>query len=64
MGYSLPYWGKDGDYLKFRCPHATGKINCPYGMNWCTNSNYGYCHKVNYTEENRYYSYPHRSTKA
>jgi hypothetical protein len=26
MGYSLTYWGKDGDYLKFRCPHATGKV--------------------------------------
>jgi ABC-type transport system substrate-binding protein len=22
-GYKLTYWGKDGDYLKFRCPHAT-----------------------------------------
>lgn len=60
MGYELTYWGKDGNYLKFRCPHATGKINCPYGMNWCSNSYYGYCHKVNYKENNRYFSYPHR----
>lgn len=64
MGYELIYWGKDGDYLKFRCPHATGKIDCPCGMNWCSNSNYGYCHKVNYKENNRYFSYPHRSTDA
>ena len=64
MGYELTYWGKDGDYLKFRCPHATGKVDCPYGMNWCSNSNYGYCLKINYKDNNRYYSYPLRSTEA
>lgn len=63
-GLSLNLLGKDGDYLKFRCPHATGKIDCPCGMNWCSASNYGYCHKINYKKENRYYSYPHRSTEA
>lgn len=62
-GYELSYWGKDGNYLKFRCPHAVGKINCPHGMNWCTNSNYGYCLKVNYKEDNRFYSYPLRSSE-
>ncbi|QGU94944.1 transposase [Clostridium bovifaecis] len=64
MGYELTYWGKDGNYLKFRCPHSTGKTNCPYGSIWCSRSNYGYCHKVNYKKNNRYFSYPHRSTKA
>jgi transposase len=64
MGYGLTYWGKDGDYLKFRCPHATEKIDCPYGMNWCSKSNYGYCYKVNYKKNNRYFSYPPRSTEA
>lgn len=28
-GYKLVYWGKDVTYVKFRCPHALGKVNCP-----------------------------------
>jgi transposase len=59
-GYKLVYWGKDGNYLKFRCPHAVGKCNCPHGMSWCSNSNYGYTFKVNYKENPRYYGYPLR----
>jgi hypothetical protein len=35
-GYKLTYWGKDGDYLKFRCPHATGHVDCSHGMAWCS----------------------------
>lgn len=62
MGYELVYWGKDGDYLKFRCPHALGKINCPHGSAWCSNSSYGYCLKVNYKKNNRYFSFPIRSS--
>ncbi|WP_427337964.1 transposase [Caloranaerobacter sp. DY30410] len=38
-GYKLVYWGKDGNCLKFRCLHASGKCNCPFGMNWCSSSN-------------------------
>ena len=64
MGYALIYWGKDGDYLKYRCPHSTDKVDCPYGMNWCSDSNYGYCYKVNYKKNNRYFSYPPRHTLA
>ena len=41
-GFKLSYWGKEGDYQKFRCPHVTGKINIPHGMTWCSSSNYGY----------------------
>lgn len=63
LGYPLTYWGKDGNYLKFRCPHAVSKVNCPYGMTWCSNSNYGLCHKVNYKKNNRFYSYPLRYSK-
>lgn len=65
----LRYWicinilGKRWNYLKFRCPHATGKVNCPYGMNWCSNSKYGLCYKVNYKKDNRFYSYPLRDSK-
>ena len=59
-GYKLAYWGKDRNYLKFRCPHAVGKCNCPHGMIWCSNSNYGYTLKVNFKENPRYYGYPLR----
>ena len=29
MGYPLVYWGKDGNFLKYRCPHVLGKVDCP-----------------------------------
>jgi len=63
MGYELAYWGKDGDYLKFRCPHVLGKVDCPHGSIWCSSSNYGYCLKVNYKKNNRYFSFPIRSSE-
>lgn len=61
--YPLTYWGKDDDYLKFRCPHQTGKVDCPHETNWCSSSNYGYCLKVNYKVENRHFGYPHRGSQ-
>ncbi len=61
-GYKLIYWGKDGDYLKFRCPHAVGRCDCPYGMIWCSTSNYGYTLKLNYKEDPRHHGYPLRSS--
>lgn len=61
-GYKLVYWGKDKNYLKFRCPHALGRCNCPHGMNWCSSSNYGYTLKLNYKENPRQYGYPLRSS--
>jgi hypothetical protein len=61
-GYKLIYWGKDKNYLKFRCPHALGKCNCPHGMNWCSSSNYGYTLKINYKENPRHYGYPLRNS--
>lgn len=61
-GYKLVYWGKDKNYLKFRCPHAVGKCDCPHGMNWCSSSNYGYTLKLNYKENPRQHGYPLRSS--
>lgn len=49
-GYKLVYWGKDSDYMKFRCPHAVGRCDCPHGMSWCSESNYGYTLKINWSE--------------
>jgi transposase len=62
MAYPLSFWGIDGDYLKYRCPHVVKDIDCPFGSNWCSKSNYGLCRKFNYKKEPRLYSYPPRAT--
>jgi transposase len=62
-GYKLTYWGKDGDYLKFRCPHATGHVDCSHGMAWCSTSNYGYCLKLNWRKNPRLLNYPLRGSQ-
>lgn len=63
MGFSMTYWGSDGDQLKFRCPHATGKVECPLGMAACSSSNYGMVVKIDRNEDVRRYCSPHRDTK-
>lgn len=63
MGYAMTYWGADGNVLKFRCPHATGKVDCPLDMATCSSSNYGMVVKVNVEEDLRRYSVPYRDTK-
>lgn len=63
MGYELAYWGRDGDYLKYRCPHAVSKVDCPQGQSWCSASSYGYCYKVNYKKNHRFFSYPIRGSE-
>lgn len=62
-GYPLTYYGVDGNYLKFRCPHATGHCDCPFGSNWCSSSNYGYTTKINWKQNPRHYGYPHRGSE-
>lgn len=63
MGYKMTYWGSEKNQLKFRCPHATGKVDCPLGMTACSSSNYGMVVKVNTLKDIRRYSTPHRDTK-
>jgi hypothetical protein len=63
MGFAMTYWGVDGNQLKFRCPHATGKANCPLGMAACSSSNYGMVVKIDVNEDLRRYCSPHRDTK-
>lgn len=48
MGYTLTLAGYDAttEVQKFRCPHATGHVDCPMGMAWCSASNYGYVQKI------------------
>lgn len=63
MGYPLTYYGRDGDYLKFRCPHMTGQCNCPMGTAWCSSSNYGYTRKLSWKNDLRHLGYPHRASQ-
>ena len=63
-GYELKYWGKDATYMKFRCPHMTGNVNCPFGSNWCSSSNYGLTLKLNYRKDPRIHGYPLRNSKT
>lgn len=58
MGFAMTYWGADGDYLKFRCPHATGKVDCPLGMAACSASNYGMVVKIDAKDDPRRYCSP------
>ena len=44
-GLSMVYWGRDGNYLKYRCPDALGKAKCKFRFR-CTSSSYGYVLKV------------------
>ncbi|MCF8565015.1 transposase [Alicyclobacillus tolerans] len=64
MGYDMVYWGADGDRLKFRCPHAVGKIDCPLGLAACSDSNYGMVVKKTISEDVRRYANPHRNTRG
>ncbi|GMA62576.1 hypothetical protein GCM10025859_30160 [Alicyclobacillus fastidiosus] len=64
MGYDMVYWGADGDRLKFRCPHAVGKVDCPLGIAACSDSNYGMVVKTSITEDVRRYANPHRNTRG
>ena len=64
MGYDMVYWGADGDRLKFRCPHAVGKVDCPLGLAACSDSNYGMVVKKSIAEDVRRYSNSHRNTRG
>jgi IS5 family transposase len=64
MGYDMVYWGADGERLKFRCPHAVGKVDCPLGIAACSDSNYGMVVKKSIGEDVRRYSNPHRNTRG
>ena len=44
-GLDMTYWGRDGDYLKYRCPEAVGKGICKARFK-CSPSSYGYVLKL------------------
>ncbi|MCL6488989.1 MAG: transposase [Alicyclobacillus mali] len=64
MGYRMTYWGAESDWLKFRCPHATGHVDCPLGMAACSASNYGMVVKKHVDEDVRRYANPHRGSRT
>ena len=51
-GLEMAYWGRDGDYLKYRCPHVLGKGNCKSRFR-CTSSPYGYVLKLPIADDPR-----------
>lgn len=63
MGYDMTYWGHEKGCHKFRCPHVTGKIDCPHGSVWCSSSNYGMVVKKQMEDDPRMFPVPHRSTR-
>ncbi len=44
-GLPMVYWGKEGNYLKYRCPQILGKAECKSRFP-CTSSSYGYVLKL------------------
>jgi IS5 family transposase len=44
-GLAMVYWGRDGQYLKYRCPYVLGKAECKSRFR-CTSSPYGYVLKI------------------
>jgi IS5 family transposase len=61
-GLEMVYWGRDGDYLKYRCPQAVGKAKCLSRFP-CTASRYGYVLKLSIAEDPRRHCPVPRETK-
>ncbi len=61
-GLEMAYWGRDGNYLKYRCPHAVGKEECRSRFR-CTDSPYGYVLKLPIGEDPRRHPPVPRETK-
>ena len=51
-GLEMVFWGRDGNYLKYRCPQAVGKGVCKSRFR-CTRSAYGYVLKLPIAEDVR-----------
>lgn len=51
-GLAMAYWGRDGNYLKYRCPEVVGKAVCSSRFK-CTASSYGYVLKLPIADDPR-----------
>lgn len=65
MGYRMTYWGYDAstETHKFRCPHVLGKVNCPFGSAWCSDSSYGMVVKTKVIDDPRRFCAPYRGSR-
>lgn len=61
-GLEMAFWGRDGDYLKYRCPQAVGKGFCS-DLSPCTHSSYGYVLKLPIKDDVRRHPPIPRETK-
>jgi hypothetical protein len=61
-GLEMAYWGRDGQYLKYRCPEAVGKGLCKSQFK-CTASPYGYVLKLPIADDPRRHPPVPRETK-
>jgi hypothetical protein len=52
-GSKMRYWGRDGDYLKWRCPAVVEGRACGCTLDNCTTSSYGMVLKVRIDEDPR-----------
>jgi len=66
-GFPMTFWGRDGSYLKYRCPQeATGLFSCladHKGTDRCSLSPYGQVVKLNMKDDPRRYVPVPRETK-
>jgi transposase len=51
-GLEMVFWGRDGNYLKYRCPDVVGKAKCQSRFK-CTASAYGYVLKLAIADDPR-----------
>lgn len=63
-GLEMVYWGRDGKYLKYRCPDVLGRAKCRCRFP-CTASSYGYVLKLPVMKEDprRHVPVPHETKK-
>ncbi len=61
-GLEMVYHGRDGNYLKYRCPEAVGKGKCLSRFR-CTASPYGYVLKLSIMQDPRRHPPVPRETK-
>ena len=52
-GHRMVYWGRDGDYLKWRCPVACGQAQECTAFGRCSSSKYGTVVKISIHEDPR-----------
>ena len=66
IGLPMIFWGRDGHYLKYRCPEKSGLFCClkeHKAISRCSTSGYGLVVKLNMTDDPRRYVPIPRETK-